>query len=100
MMSHEFNNRIAAQRAILRVVNSNKWTEPLFGLSGKAIDRWVLANMLDASSPLVRQVRRASEQLFFLANRSQEQITDEYRIVQTELIAISDSIRAELAARL
>jgi hypothetical protein len=41
-VQHEFNNRIAAQRAILRVINREARSgEQLFGLSSKAIDRWI-----------------------------------------------------------
>lgn len=50
-MQHEFSDRIAAQRSILRVINSKPWAcEELFGLSSKAIDRWVSVNRIEPSS--------------------------------------------------
>jgi hypothetical protein len=43
VMQYEFNNRIAAQRAILRVVNRKLLGQrTAVRLSSKAIDRWAL----------------------------------------------------------
>jgi hypothetical protein len=96
-MQREFNNRVAAQRAILRVVNRQPWrNEQLFGLSSKAIDRWILVNRLDPDSPLVALVKNVSAKLFFLANKSQEQVTDEYTAVRAEIVAACDAIEKEL----
>ena len=94
---HEFNNRIVAQRAILRTVNRLCWTEPLCGLSSKAIDRWVSANRLDTTSILASLVKEASAKLFFLANKSQEQVTDEYAVVRAEIANIHQAIDAQIA---
>jgi hypothetical protein len=96
MMRHEFNNRIVAQRAILRAVNHKvRRTEQLFGLSSKAIDRWVSVNRLESESPIVKLVRNVSTKLFFLANKSQEQISDEYTIVRAEIAAACEAIERE-----
>ena len=81
----EFNNRIAAQRDILLAVNSRKQSEELFGLSSGAIERWTAVNSLRPDSPLVNLIRQAAGKLFFLANKSQEQITLEYRVLSTEV---------------
>lgn len=98
-MQHEFNNRIAAQRAILRVVNSGPWsTEQLFGLSSKAIDRWISVNRIDPRSRLVKLVNDVSEKLFFLSNKSQEQVSEEYTAVRTEIVSACDAIKMELEA--
>ena len=75
----EFLNRMNAQRAILQVVNSRRWREELFGLSAQAIDRWVSSNNLGSDAEVVSLLRRASDHLSFLANKSQEQVSDEYR---------------------
>lgn len=96
-MQHEFNNRISAQRAILRVLNEkNQESEDLFGLSSKAIERWVSVNRMDPNSKLVGMVREAAGKLFFLANRSQQQISDEYRMVSDEIEALRDAIATEV----
>jgi hypothetical protein len=97
--SYEFNNRIAAQRAILRTVNRFSWsTEPLVGLSNKAIDRWLAANQIEPASSLALLVKGAAAKLFFLANKSQEQISTEYVSVRSEIIATHESIKSEIAA--
>jgi hypothetical protein len=96
-MQHEFNNRIAAQRAILRVINRKAWSsEQLFGLSSKAIDRWVSVNRIEPGSQLVKLIKEVSGKLFFLANKSQEQVSDEYAAVRAEIATSYESIRIEL----
>jgi hypothetical protein len=96
-VQHEFYDRVAAQRAILRVINRKRWTtEQLFGLSSKAIDRWVSVNHGDPSSRLVKLVRDVSARLFFLANKSQEQISDEYAAVRAEIATAYEAIRNEV----
>lgn len=94
---NEFCNRVEAQRQILRIVNHRTWRiEELFGLSSKAIDRWIEANRLDSDSALVRLVTSASSKLFFLANKSQEQISPEYQTAALEIAAIADAIAAQI----
>ena len=94
----EFNNRIAAQRKILQLVNGrSSGSEELFGLSQKAIDRWVFANHTDFESRLVCLIKKASEKLFFLANKSQEQVSEEYKSVSTEIESIYKSIEIEIS---
>jgi hypothetical protein len=92
----EFNNRISAQRKVLDLVNSRIAREELFGLSAKAIDRWVLVNQLDHDSPLVQLIRITSDKLFFLANKSQEQITEEYDTVSHEITQLYSRIKESM----
>lgn len=75
----EFGDRIRAQREVLRAVNSAIWTESLFGLSNQALRRWTDRNAIPPAAELVKYLRVASERLGFLANRSQMQVSDEYR---------------------
>ena len=92
----DFNNRMTAQRELLKVVNARVWpNENLFSLSGKAIDRWLSANGIDRDAPLAQLVCAASRALFFLANKSQEQITDEYRGRSKEFARLLDSVTLE-----
>jgi hypothetical protein len=94
---NEFNNRIAAQRQLIHKVNRKRWEkEELFGLSSKAIERWVFVNGIDPDSRLVELVRAASSKLFFLANKSQEQISDEYKMLSNEIAEISREIEIEM----
>lgn len=89
----EFNNRIAAQRDILLGVNCGDWQEELYGLSSGAIDRWVITNRLEPASDLVALVRRAADKLFFLSNKSQEQITEDYKLLSREVSALAEQIK-------
>jgi len=96
-VEHEFNNRVAAQRTILRLVNRKVGSsEQLFGLSSKAIDRWVSINNIEPSSRIVKLIKEVSAKLFFLANKSQEQVSDEYATIRAEIASAYESIRIEL----
>ena len=88
----EFNNRIDAQREILSHVNALDWKEELYGLSSGAIDRWVRENGIDPSSELSKAVYESAGKLFFLANKSQEQVTDEYRLLSAEVFDLTQRI--------
>jgi hypothetical protein len=88
----EFNNRIDAQRVILKLVNRGFWKEELYGLSSGAIDRWVRVNGIDPTDDLPRAVCESADKLFFLANKSQEQVTDEYRLLSVEVLELTRRI--------
>jgi hypothetical protein len=89
----EFNNRIAAQREILLCVNRGGWQEELFGLSSGAIDRWMNANRLESGSVLVELIRQVADKLFFLSNKSQEQVTEDYKLLSSEVSTLTDQIK-------
>ncbi|MBD2312969.1 hypothetical protein H6G20_14955 [Desertifilum sp. FACHB-1129] len=94
---NEFNNRIAAQRQILQIVNRKRWEkEELLGLSSKAIERWVSVNQINPELRLVELIITASGKLFFLANKSQEQISEEYKMISREIADISRAIELEI----
>lgn len=88
----EFNNRIAAQRQILSKVNQIDWSEELFGLSAGAIDRWVRANNIQEKTDLLLLINEAADKLFFLSNKSQEQITEEYKHLSLEVSELTSKI--------
>ncbi|HBP0077212.1 hypothetical protein [Pseudomonas aeruginosa] len=89
---NEFNNRIDAQREILNLVNRRHWKEELYGLSSGAIDRWTRVNGISQSDDLPRAIYESADKLFFLANKSQEQITDEYRLLSVEVYELTQRI--------
>ena len=90
----EFNNRIAAQRRILRLVNgSHDLEEELFGLSSGALERWARVNGFDERTKLLVLLKQAATRLFFLSNKSQEQITDEYQSLSAEVDSLTEQIR-------
>ncbi|WP_323601669.1 hypothetical protein [Pseudomonas putida] len=94
---NDFNNRIDAQRNILRIVNQGHWyVEELSGLSNKAIDRWMIANQIDAASRLAELIRLAGRALFFLANKSQEQVTGEYEHHSRKVADLTSEIAKEI----
>jgi hypothetical protein len=82
----EFNNRMDAQRNVLEIVNrqvGNK--EELCGLSKKTIERWITANRLNPEGEICKILFKISEKLSFLATKSQEQISEEYRLISSEI---------------
>ena len=94
----EFNNRIAAQRDILVCVNGKNWSEELFGLSSGAIERWMSVNNIKPDSLLVKLVKESAEKLFFLSNKSQEQITDDYKILSSKVSVLTKKMQQEMSA--
>jgi hypothetical protein len=94
---HEFNNRIEAQRSILKTINSRNWAaEELAGLSHNTIERWISANRIDPESRLVALVKECGAKLFFLANKSQDQISPEYEQAAGQLESVRHAIESEL----
>jgi hypothetical protein len=94
----EFTNRMAAQRQILQVVNRREnQKEELFGLSSNAIERWTTVNAIDPSSKLVSLIKIVSGKLFFLANKSQEQISEDYLTTSQEIAELTTAIENELS---
>lgn len=89
----EFQNRMKAQREILNIVNGYQLREELCGLSEQAISRWAIANELGANAKVVTLLRRAAELLSFLATKSQEQITDEYRARMEDVSLVIKKLR-------
>jgi hypothetical protein len=92
----EFVDRMTAQRELLQVVNSRPWREELYGLSSQAINRWTGSNSLGPDSQVAVLVRQASERLSFLANKSQEQISDDYRRASGDVESLTRQIDQEL----
>lgn len=88
----EFKTRISAQRVIVQTVNQKTTTE-LFGLSKKAINRWADDNKISKSSIIYSLLIQASEKLFFLANKSQEQVTEDYKNISADLNEILQNIK-------
>lgn len=93
----EFSNRIDAQRSVLKIVNDSvKTNEQLFSLSSKAIQRWGNINKINPNSELISLIIKISDKLFFLANKSQEQISTEYKNISKEISVITQEIRISL----
>lgn len=83
----EFVSRMATQRRVLDLINSRvDLDEKLFGLSSSAIDRWIVSNQLAQASEVVRLVKEISSELFFMATRSQEPVSNEYELRRDKII--------------
>ncbi|WP_263063187.1 hypothetical protein [Dickeya dadantii] len=101
----EFNNRITAQRNALKIINgSGLFREPLLSLTEKAIDRWSKNNGVGNYDSTVLLLKLMSETLFFLANKSQEQITDDYKAlsekVDNQLSELTREVKAKISRQL
>lgn len=82
----EFNSRIDAKRKVLQIVNSSdSFTEELMDLSSKSINRWQLNNEIDKDSLITMKLRLIANDLFFLSNISQQQISDNYILKSKEI---------------
>lgn len=76
-MKAEFNSRVDLQREVIKIVNENNFINKLNGLSKPAIESWLLNNNI-SNEILKKCLITISEKLFFIANKSQDQITEEY----------------------
>ncbi|AXU94606.1 hypothetical protein CI789_04750 [Erwinia persicina] len=93
----EFSNRIKAQREALKVVNgSGLFSEPLLSLTEKAIDRWSNNNNLSNTDRSILLLKEMSGILFFLANKSQEQVTEDYKILSKRVSDQLSKLEIEL----
>lgn len=89
----EFNNRMNAQRLVLEIINRNRSNkEELCGLSKKAIERWIGVNRLNPKSDLCKILFKISEKLFFLATKSQEQVSEEYKLLSYEIAQLQNDL--------
>lgn len=89
----EFNNRMDAQRQVLETVNhQSRAAEELCGLSGKAIERWLFVNRMDPKGDVATTLFQISSKLFFLSSKSQEQVTEEYRLLSHEIASLTDRL--------
>lgn len=87
-MKAEFNSRVDLQREVIKIVNEKNFKNKLNGLSRPAIDSWIFNNKI--SNDLLKIcLFTISEKLFFIANKSQDQITEEYKNLQ---ISVQSSI--------
>lgn len=94
-MTDDFNNRLDAQREFVKIVNSfGKLKEELCGLSEGALQRWITVNNLSPDAKVVMLSRKAGDVLHFLANKSQEQVSDQYKSKSQEFRRVLNKLRA------
>lgn len=89
----EFNNRIELQREVIKIVNNSTFENQITGISKKAIERWVMDNNVPVNSKSIKLLYLISSKLFFLANKSQEQITENYRKIKSNISEIVNELK-------
>ena len=95
---NEFNNRILAQRDALKVVNgASLYNEPLLSLTEKAINRWMISNGISINDTIISLLKSMSGTLFFLANKSQEQISEDYKVLSKKVSEQLSALKLEVA---
>jgi Rps23 Pro-64 3,4-dihydroxylase Tpa1-like proline 4-hydroxylase len=80
-MKAEFNSRVDLQREVIKILNKKDFKNQLNGLSKPAIDSWFVTNNF-TDDLLKNCLITISEKLFFIANKSQDQVTEEYKDLQ------------------
>ena len=93
---NEFNNRIELQREVIKIVNKRGYNNQITGLSDDAIKRWLSDNQLAKDSQLTFLIYEIAAKLFFLANKSQEQITDSYKTLSSDVSNLVEKLRLEI----
>jgi hypothetical protein len=94
----EFSNRMDAQRTVLKTVNRQPFfKEELCGLSRKAIERWLNANQIEPSGVVATTLIQISTKLFFLSTKSQEQVTDDYKLLSREVQSLGVKLNQIIA---
>lgn len=83
-MKAEFNSRVDLQRQVLKLINQTPWDMQLAGLSKSALDNWIFSNSVK-NEEVIRSLYSIAEKLFFIANKSQDQITEEYQNLQLSI---------------
>lgn len=94
MKTYEFNNRVSLQRKVIKEVNNYNFPYPLTGLSEISIKNFSSLNRLNNS--IGDTLLKISEKLFFLANKSQEQITSEYKTLNSDVNLLTDKLKIQL----
>jgi hypothetical protein len=72
----------------------------LLSLTEKAIDRWSRNNKVDAHDSIVTLLKSMSGTLFFLANKSQEQVTEDYKVLSDKVSKQLSKLELEVAAKI
>lgn len=93
----EFVSRMRAQRSAVKLINSSSvWSEPIFGLSNDSIERFLRNNGGSVSRDLAFAIKETASSLSFLANHSQDQITDAYHSKLEQFNQSFERLKVEL----
>lgn len=93
----QFLSRVDAQRRVINIVNREiKSNFPLVSLSAKSLEKWKIENSITDESELINNLFLISSKLFFLSNKSQEQITNEYRLLSKTVDDLIDNLNNKI----
>ncbi|KAA6334966.1 hypothetical protein EZS27_016774 [termite gut metagenome] len=81
----DFLNRIDLQRKVIKIVNKSVYKFQISGLSIMSIKKWKEENRINNDNDIFQLLILISSKLFFLSNKSQEQITEEYKNLTLEV---------------
>ena len=91
---NEFNNRMNVQRQVLAIVNKQESVlEELCGLSEAGISRWAAVNGIPGDAEVLQLLRKIGDKLSFLATKSQEQVSDEYKSLSVAVDKLTEDLR-------
>ncbi|TXK93369.1 hypothetical protein BMR07_12930 [Methylococcaceae bacterium CS1] len=65
------------------------WTKPILKSKGRG--------NIKPDSVLVKLVKESAEKLFFLSNKSKEQITDDYKMLSSKVSVLTKRIQQEMS---
>lgn len=91
-MKAEFNSRVDLQREVIKILNQKDFKNKLTGLSKPAIDSWLINNNI-SNDLLKNSLFTISEKLFFIANKSQDQVSEEYKNLQISVKTNIDELK-------
>lgn len=81
----EFYNRVSVQRDVIKIVNKTAlFSFPLNGLTQESIKSWIDLNKVE-NERIINIIYHISEKMMLLANKSQEQITEEYSLLSYDV---------------
>jgi len=83
-----------AQRRIIQLINQSQKgkNEELYGLSKNAIERWINKNNISYKSDICMILFQISQKLFFLSNKSQEQVSEQYKLLSYEVAQLQKKL--------
>jgi len=93
---NEFKNRMKSQREIIQTLNSKNFEYQICGLSRLSIEKWIRENKIDPSSKMVLIIYRIANKLFFLATKSQDQISRKYRELSESVLKAKNELIEEM----
>lgn len=81
----DFLNRIEVQRRVIKIINNSRLTYQLSGLSINSLRKWAMDNKIEEKTDIYNHLLLISSKLFLLSNKSQEQISEDYKMISIDI---------------